>query len=97
MRVYREFVKTYIDNIIVFNHILKKHLIYLYIIFRVINFYDINFSSKKSFLNYFIVTFLNQKMNAFELIIAIKRLNAIIKLNFLYIFKNLKIYFDLID
>ena len=97
LRTYREFAKIYMNDIVVFNQTLKKHLIHLNIIFQIMNFYDINFSSKKSFLNYFIVAFLNQKMNAFELIIAIEKLNAIIKLNFLYTFKNLKTYFNLID
>ena len=54
------------------------------------NFYDINFLSKKLFLNYFIITLLNQKIDAFDFIIVNKKLNAIIKLNFSYIFKNLK-------
>ena len=61
------------------------------------NFYDINFSSKKSFLNYFTVALLNQKIDAFDFIIVNEKLNAITRLNFSYTFKNLKTYFDLID
>ena len=97
LRTYREFVKIYINDIVVFNQILKKHLIHLNIIFQVMNFYDINFSSKKSFLNYFTIALLNQKIDVFDFITVNEKLNVIIKLNFSYIFKNLKTYFDLID
>ena len=55
LRIYRVFAKTYVNDIIVFNRILKKHFNYLRQIFQLLNFYDIRFSSKKSFLNYLIV------------------------------------------
>ena len=61
------------------------------------NSFDISLSPKKSFLNYSTIALLNQKINVFDLTIAIEKLKAIIKLNFLYTLKNLKIYLNLID
>ena len=61
------------------------------------NSFNINLSSKKSFLNYFTIALLNQKINVFDLTIAVEKLKVIIKLNFFYILKNLKIYLNLID
>ena len=59
--------------------------------------YDINLSLKKFFLKYFIVSLLSQKIDVFDLTIAIDKLKIIVKLNFFYTLKNLKIYLELID
>ena len=80
-----------------FNRTLKKHLIHLHVVFQLLDSYDISLSSKKSFLNYSIVTLLKQKVDVFDFIIAIDKLKIISKLNFLYTLKNLKIYLKLID
>ena len=97
LRAYSEFAKIYVNDIVVFSQILKKHLTHLSIIFQVMNFYGISFSSKKSFLSYFTVALLSQKIDAFDFSIVSEKLDAIARLNFSYTFKNLKIYFDLID
>ena len=80
-----------------FNYTLKKHLIHLYIIFQLLNFYNISLLSKKLFLNNFTIALLKQKVNVFDLIIVNEKLKAIIKLDFFYTFKKLKIYLSLID
>ena len=97
LRVYREFAKAYVDDIVVFSHTLKKHLAHLHIIFQLMNSFGISLSSKKSFLDYFTIALLNQKIDVFGLIIVVEKLEVIVKLNFFYILKNLKIYLDLID
>ena len=97
LRIYRVFAKTYVDDIVVFSRILKKHLDHLRQIFQLLNSYDIRLLFKKSFLNYSIVVLLNQKINAFELIIATNKLIVIFNLKFLYTLKNLKNYLNLID
>lgn len=90
LRAYRLFARAYINNIVIFNHILKKHLIYLYVVFQLFNSYNINLSSKKSFLNYSIIILLRLKIDVFDFIIAIDKLKIISKLNFFYTLKNLK-------
>ena len=97
LRAYRIFARAYVNDIVIFNHILKEHLIHLNQIFQFFEFYDINLSFKKFFFDYFTITLLNQKINAFEFIIVVDKLIAIVKLNFFYIFKNFEIYLDLID
>ena len=97
LRAFRIFARAYINDIVMFNHTLKKHLIHLNQIFQFFEFYDINLSSKKFFLDYFTIALLSQKINAFELIIVVDKLIVIVKLNFFYTFKNLEIYLDLID
>ena len=97
MRIYRVFARVYVNDIVIFNHILKKHISYLHIVFQLLDNYDINLSLKKFFLKYFIVSFLNQKIDAFDLTIAIDKLKIIVNLNFFYTLKNLKIYLKLID
>ena len=97
LRIYRVFAKIYVDDIVVFNRILKKHLNYLRQIFQLLNFYDIRLSSKKSFLNYSIVVLFDQKIDVFDFIIVVDKLTTIVNLKFSYTLKNLKKYLNLID
>ena len=97
LRMYRKFAKIYVDDIVIFNRILKKHIAHLHVVFQLLNFYDINFSLKKSFLDYFIVTLLNQKIDAFDFTTTIDKLKTIFKLNFSYTLKKLKTYLKFID
>ena len=96
-RLYRIFACVYVDDVIVFNYTLKKHLKHLHIIFALFESFDIILSSKNFFLDYFIVTLLDQKINALKLITAIDKLKIILKLNFSYTLKDLKSYLNFID
>ena len=96
LRVYRAFVKTYVDDIVIFNKTLKKHLIHLREIFQLLNSYNIRLSFKKSFLKYFIVVLLKQKIDAFEFTIIADKLIAIVNLRFSYTLKNFEKNFDFI-
>ena len=97
LRIYRVFARVYVNDIVVFSHILKKHISHLHVVFQLLDNYEINLSFKKFFLKYFIVNLLNQKIDAFDLTTTIDKLKIIVKLNFLYTLKNLKIYLELID
>ena len=94
-RNFRDFVRIYVDDIIVFFNIFEKHMIHLHSMFQRLNFYDINLSFKKFFLNYFTIALLEQKVDVFDLITTTNKLKTIIKLNFSYTLKNLKIYLSL--
>ena len=94
-RNFRDFVRIYVDDIVVFFNTLEKHMTHLHSMFQRLNFYDINLSFKKFFLNYFTIALLKQKVDVFDLIIATDKLETIVKLNFSYILKNLKIYLNL--
>ena len=97
LRVVRRFAKVYVDDIIIFNKILKKHLTHLREIFNILNSYEVRLSFKKFFFDYSIVVLLKQKIDVFEFIIVVDKLIVIIKLRFFYIFKNLEKYLELIE
>ena len=97
LRAYRVFVRAYVDDVIVFSHILKEHLKHLHTIFALFDFFDIIFSSKKFFFEYSIVALLDQKIDAFDLTTTVDKLKVILKLNFSYTLKNLKSYLNFID
>ena len=97
LRIYKIFVKTYVDDIVVFNRILKKHVNYLRQIFQLLNLYDIRLSFKKSYFDVFFVALLNQKMNVFDLIITANKLAVIVNLKYFHTLKDLKIYLNFIE
>ena len=49
LRVYWDFTSVYVNDIIVFNHIVEKHMSHLHSVFQLFDFYKINLSSQKSF------------------------------------------------
>ena len=95
LRLYKYFVKYYINNVIIFFKIIKKYFEYFRIIFRLFAQFKIIFKLKKSFLDYSFIIFLNQKMNNFDLIMTKKKIAIIKKIHFSKILKILKIYIDI--
>ena len=84
------------NDIIIFNRILKKYIVYLHIIFELFDLFNITLSLKKIF-DYFIVILLKQKIDVFDLITTTNKFKTILKLNFSHILKNLKNYLNFID
>lgn len=97
LRFYRDYIRAYIDNIVIFSKILEEHANYLHAIFGLLNFKEITSLSKKSYLDYSTITLLDQKIDAFELIVVANKIAAIKKLNFSYNFTNLKLYLKLTE
>ena len=89
---HRQYVRAYVNDIMIFNKILKKHVQHLHAMFGLLNFKKMTLSFKKSFLNYSIVIFLDQKIDVFDFIVVVDKITAIQKLNFFYILTNLKLY-----
>ena len=96
-RKLRKFVRVYIDDIIMFLHTKVEHEIYFREIFFVLTNNNIFIKFTKTFLNYFNVLLLKQKMNLFELIIVENKLKTIVKLQFSRILRQLKLYLNIID
>ena len=94
-RLYRQYVRAYVNNIMIFNKTLKKHVQHLHAMFGLLNFKKMTLSLKKSFLDYSIVILLKQKINVFDFIVATDKIIAIQKLDFLYTLTNLKFYLKL--
>ena len=80
---YRDFIKTYVDNIIMFNKTLNKHIDHLIKIFSFFEHMNITIKFIKIYLNYSSITLLSQKINSLRLIIAKKKkIKNYIKISF---------------
>ena len=97
LRFYRRFVKTYVNDIVIYSKTLKKHFIHFRKIFDMLDSNNISIKSKKTFIDYFTIHLLNQKINSLKLIIAKKKLKIIFRFFFSKTLQLLKIYFDFID
>ena len=80
-----------------YNKILNEYIKYLHIMFDLLNKKNITFLFKKSYFNYFTITFLNQHVDIFNLTIIIDKIAIILTFNFSYKLIDLKFYFDFID
>ena len=90
----RDFVKTFIDDIIIFSRIRKSHLNHLKIVFNRLFQYEMIFNFKKTFLVFFSLIFLNQIVDVLNMTIAKEKLAIISKLKFSTTLKNLKVYLN---
>lgn len=97
LRVFRAFVKTYVNDIVVFNHSLKKHLRHLIQVFALFDKLNIALKSSKTYLNYLTISLLDQKINRFELFTVTKKLVAILRLKFSTILKDFETYLRLTE
>ena len=96
LREYREFVRTYMNDIVIFNKTFDEHLSHLDIIFQLFKRMNIVIKSIKTYLNYSSIALLDQKMNSLGFITIEEKLKAIFKLQFSNSLKLLKFYLDLI-
>ena len=95
LRKHCEFVKTYMNDIMIFNKTLDEHLFHLNIIFQLFKYMNIVIKSIKTYLNYFSIALFDQKINNLNLIMIEKKLKVIFKFQFLNSFKLLKFYLNL--
>ena len=89
------FTHGYVDNIVIFSKMLNEHVNHLHQIFQLFQELDISLEFKKSFLDYFIITLLDQWVDALNLITVSKKIQAIADLQFPLTLRALKIYLDL--
>ena len=97
LRVYQKFVKTYVDDIVIFSRTLKKHLSHFRQIFEKLINVNVSIKLIKTFIDYSSVQLLNQKIDFFELSISEKKLRTIAKLQFSRTLRQLKTYLNLIN
>ena len=96
LRFYK-FVKIYVDDIVIYFKILKKHFFYFREIFDILTTNNIFIKLEKTFVEYFTMYLLNQKIDFLELTTIGKKLKIISKLKYSQIFQILKIYLRFID
>ena len=96
-RVYRKFVKAYVDDIIIFSRIWQEHVNHLYQIFIKLISVNIFIKFTKAFIDYSSMQLLSQKIDSLDLFTSEKKLRVIAKLQFFRTFRQLKTYLDFID
>ena len=96
-RSYRKFSRVFVNDIVIFSHILKKHLQHLHQIFRLFQIKRINLTFTKFFLNYSFIILIDQRIDNLKLFIFVEKIAKIISLQFLKSFKNLNYFLKLID
>ena len=97
LRFYRQFSRVFMNDIVIFSHILKKHFRHLHQIFDFFQNKRVNLTSIKSFLNYFSIILLRQRVNSLDLFISKKKIVVIIFLQFSKSLKNLNYFLSFID
>ena len=97
LRPYKNFVKIYIDDLIIFSSIFEMHFIHLRKLFQLLLKLKIIINFKKTFFNYSSITLLGQKVDTFDLSIIEEKIEALTKLKFSVDLEVLKHYLNLID
>ena len=95
LRSYKQFAKTYVNDIIVHFKILQKHLKHLRTLFQMFRTKRINLVVTKSFLAYFSVILLNQRVDNLNMFTTIEKIVAIISLRFSLSLRDLEIFMRL--
>jgi len=95
LRSYRYFARAYVNNIVIFSKIFENYVEHFHIIFELLDSKSVTLLLKKSFIKYSIVTFLDQKINVFDLIVVTNKIDVIKRLKFFFILIDLELYFDL--
>ena len=96
-RNHRNYNRVFIDDIVVYSQTLKNHVKHFHVIFDLLNSKNIFLSSIKLFLNYFSIQLLKQKVDVFELITVVEKIETIAKLKFSKTLKDFEIYLNFIE
>jgi len=86
-----------VNDIVIFSKTFDKYVKHLYTIFDLLNSKKVILLTKKSYLKYFIVTLLKQKVNAFDFIVVVNKIVAITTFDFLYKLIDFELYLELIE
>ena len=96
-RLYKNFVKIYVNNIIIYSRTLIEHVKYLQTIFQLFRDKRVNLTFTKFFLTYSFVILLKQRVNNLKMSISTKKIVVIISLRFSHNLRDLKFFLNLID
>ena len=97
LRLYKNFAKVYMNDILIHFVSLKKYLTHLHTLFEMFRIKRINLVAFKTFLIYFLMILLEQKIDNLDIFTTTKKIVAITSLRFSLNFKNLKIFLRLIN
>ena len=97
LRLYRQFSRAFMNDIMIFSRTLKKHLLHLRQIFELFRNKRVNLASAKFLLNYSSIILFDQRMNNLDLFISTKKIAVITSFRFSETLKNLKYFLNLIE
>ena len=97
LRSHRHYVKTYVDDIVIYFKTFDEHKTHLRSIFDMLKINNISIKSEKTFIDYFTIHLLKQKMNFLELITTEKKLKTISRLSYSKTLQSLEIYLRLTE
>ena len=80
-----------------YNKTLKNDFKHFHTIFVLLNSFNVFLNSIRSFFDHFFVQLLNQRVNGFELIIVVGKIEAIVMLKFSKTLQNFEIYLNFIE
>ena len=97
LRSHRHYVKTYVDDIVIYFKTLDEHKTHLRSIFDMLKINNISIKSEKTFIDYLTVHLLRQKMNFLKLTTTEKKLKAIFRLSYSKTLQSLETYLKLTE
>ena len=97
LQSYKNFVQSYINDLIIFSKILKNHKKHFNIIFSLFDKFKISLNRIKTYLEYLFIILLDQQVNEFDMTISEKQIAIIQELKFSETFKDFEIYLSLTD
>ena len=97
LKIFRNFARVYVNDIVVFSKFYDKHLFYLQSVFELFLKNKIFINLTKVFIDFSSVKLLNQNVNFLKLFISEKKIKAVFKLIFLANFNQFETYFEFTD
>ena len=97
LRSNKNFAKTYVNDIVIFSKSLNEHVLHFRKVFDILRSNNISIKSIKSFIDYFSMSLLEQRINSFDFVTNEQKLKAISKLVFSKTLKQLKTYLKLTE
>jgi hypothetical protein len=95
LRQYREFVRIFIDDLVIFSRTLEEHLKHLAIIFKLLDDLRVTLKPSKAFIAYPSIKLLGQVVDAFGMTAAEDKLHALLALDFPETLKKLELFIGL--
>ena len=95
LKSFRDFLRVYINDIIVFFKILDKHINHFRQIFQLFRVKRVNLASIKLFLTYSSIILFKQRVNNLEMSIFEKKIAIIISLRFFKSLRDLEYFLNL--
>jgi hypothetical protein len=97
LRPYYQFIRCYVDDIVIFFKIFEEYIEYLNTIFELFNRIEIIFKNLKIYFDYPSIIFLKQRMNELNIIYAENHIAALKNFQFPQTLKTLEKYLEIIE